>query len=125
MSWEVVFADAFECEFDALPVAVQDSLLARLGLLRAFGPHLRRPYADTLQGSQYPNMKEIRFDADGGVWRVAYAFDPLRKAIVLVAGDKTGISQGKFYQSLIDRADARFQEHLSKLAEHPSGKDTR
>jgi hypothetical protein len=58
-------------------------------------------------------MKELRFDAGGGVWRVAYAFDPDRKAILLVAGDKSGGSEKKFYQRLIRRADARFDEHLA------------
>lgn len=54
---------------------------------------LGRPYVDTLEGSKYPNMKELRFTADDGVWRVAFAFDPQREAIVLVAGDKAGVAQ--------------------------------
>ena len=60
-------------------------------------------------------MKELRFDADGGVWRVAYAFDPEREAILLVAGDKSGGSEKKFYKRLIKRADARFDQHLAAL----------
>ena len=60
-------------------------------------------------------MKELRFDADNGVWRVAYAFDPERKAILLVAGDKSEGSQKKFYKDLIRRADERFDEHLAAL----------
>ncbi|MCK9912935.1 type II toxin-antitoxin system RelE/ParE family toxin, partial [Microbacteriaceae bacterium K1510] len=61
------------------------------------------------------NMKELRFKAADGVWRVAYAFDPERKAILLVAGDKSGGSETKFYKSLIKRADGRFDEHLAAL----------
>ena len=57
----------------------------------------------------------IHFDADGGVWRVAYAFDPERKGILLVAGDKSGGSQKRFYKVLIKRADERFDEHLAHL----------
>jgi hypothetical protein len=43
-------------------------------------------------------MKEIRFNAADGVWRVAFAFDPNRRAILLVAGDKSGIGQRQFYK---------------------------
>lgn len=60
-------------------------------------------------------MKELRFDADGGVWRVAFAFDPERKAILLVAGDKSGGSEKRFYRSLIAKADKRYRAHLDKL----------
>ena len=60
-------------------------------------------------------MKELRFTADGGVWRVAFAFDPKRKAILLVAGDKSGISERRFYKQLIKKADERFDTHLDRL----------
>ena len=60
-------------------------------------------------------MKELRFRADNGVYRVAYAFDPERAAILLVAGDKSGTSQKRFYKQLITKADERFGEHLQKL----------
>jgi hypothetical protein len=60
-------------------------------------------------------MKELRFKAGGGVWRVAFAFDPERAAILLVAGDKSGVSEKKFYQRLIDKADKRYKEHLDEL----------
>ena len=68
-----------------------------------------------MKGSKFSNMKELRFDADNGVWRLAYAFDPQRRAILLVAGDKSGMAQGRFYKGLIKRADARFAEHLGSL----------
>ena len=61
-------------------------------------------------------MKELRFNAAGGVWRVAFAFDPARRAVVLVAGNKSGVSQRRFYQQLIRKADDRFDEHLSQLS---------
>lgn len=78
MPWTVLFAAAFEPEFDALPVPVQNELLAQAGVLRAFGPQAGRPRVDTLNGSKHRNMKELRFDAADGVWRVAFAFDPER-----------------------------------------------
>lgn len=96
---------------------VQDELLAHAQLLEQFGPLLKRPHVDTLKGSIHSNLKELRFDADGGVWRVAFAFDPMRQAILLVAGDKSDGGEKRFYQTLIKKADARFSEHLSKLKE--------
>lgn len=95
-----------------MSVRVQDGLLTHVGVLEQLGPQLGRPYVDTLKGSRYTNMKEIRFRADGGVWRVAFAFDPKRKAILLVAGDKSGANERRFYQELIKKADERFAEHL-------------
>ncbi len=115
MAWTVTNHDDFDPEFDALPEAVQDALLAAALVLAEIGPVLGRPHVDTLEGSQYPNMKELRFDADDGVWRVAFAFDPERKAILLVAGDKSGVAQKRFYKALIAKAEKRFADHLEKL----------
>jgi len=115
VSWEVRFHDEFEPEFDALPEDVQDEALAQAKLLEQFGPQVGRPRVDTLSGSHYANMKELRFDAAGGVWRVAFAFDPIRRAILLVCGDKSGGSEKKFYKRLIARADERFGSHLARL----------
>jgi hypothetical protein len=62
-------------------------------------------------------MKELRFSAADGEWRVAFAFDPRRRAILLVAGDKSGVSEKRFYPELIRKADHRFQAHLAYLAQ--------
>lgn len=115
MTWEVEFEDAFEAEFLAFDQEIQDALLAVAKLLIDYGPQLGRPYADTLKGSKHPKMKELRFQALQGEWRAAFAFDPERKAILLVAGDKSGASQTRFYKQLIAKADRRFSAHLQKL----------
>jgi hypothetical protein len=115
MSWAAYFHPRFKAEFDGLSMTVQDELLALLVPLREYGPLLGRPEVDTLNESKYANMKELRFKADGGVWRVAFAFDPERNAILLVAGDKSGASQKKFYKRLIEKADKRYKEHLDNL----------
>jgi hypothetical protein len=115
VSWTVEFSPEFELEFDALPAAVQDELLAQVSVIERFGPMAKRPRVDTLNGSKYPNMKELRFDAADGVWRVAFAFDPERQAILLVAGDKSGRGQREFYRQLIRSADDRFGAHLARL----------
>lgn len=115
MNWLVAFHPDFEAEFDALLEEVQNELLALASLLETFGPQLGRPHVDTLNGSQHTNMKELRFNAAGGVWRVAFAFDPERCAILLIAGDKSGGSEQRFYKQLIKKADRRFNQHLAQL----------
>ena len=78
MAWGLLFHEEFETEFDELPFEVADELLAQAKLLKQFGPQPGRPRVNTLKGSGHPNMKELRFDAAKGVWRVAFAFDPKR-----------------------------------------------
>jgi hypothetical protein len=115
MNWTVAFAEEFVVEVGALKKEVRRELIARARLLEILGPQLGRPHADTLNGSKYANMKELRFSADDGVWRVAFVFDPQRNAILLVAGDKSGISQARFYEQLIKKADARYKAHLERI----------
>ncbi len=117
MIWNIDFHPDFYSEFIDLPNEVRLELLAKVTLLEVFGPNLKRPHVDTLNGSTHANMKEIRFRAADGVWRVAFAFDPRRCAILLIAGDKSGGSEKRFYRQLIEIADSRFNDHLTKLTE--------
>lgn len=87
MVWRVEFERVFEAEFDVFAREVQDAMFARLLLLQREGPQLGRPHA---------NMKELRVNAADGVWQIAFAFDPKRKAILLAAGDKSGGSERRF-----------------------------
>ena len=114
-NWKVDFHDEFLPEFRQLPVPVKRELAARLELLRELGRLLGRPYVDTLKGARHANMKELRFEADGGVWRIAFAFDPDRAAILLVGGDKSGVSKNRFYADLILVADRRLAQHLKTI----------
>lgn len=115
MPWDVEFHAEFVPEFEALPEAVQDELLAQVAVLEVFGPQLGRPRVDTLKGSRHTNMKELRFDAADGAWRFCFAFDPKRRAIVLCGGDKSGGSENRFYRHLIAKADKRFDGHLTTV----------
>ena len=115
MRWAVEIGDEFEPEFDVLQEQVRTEILALSLLLEHFGPQLGRPRVDTLKGSRHANMKELRFSAARGEWRVAFAFDPKRRAILLVAGDKSGGGEKRFYRELIRRADARFDAHLAGI----------
>ena len=115
MTWEILFHPEFDVEFDSLPIGVQDEMLAQAKKLERFGPQPGRPHVDTLKGSSHANMKELRFGAEGGVWRVAFAFDPKRNAVLLVAGDKSGGSEKRFYRQLIAKADQRFGWYLAAM----------
>ena len=115
MTWTVEFFDDFEKEFQTLKPEVQDALFAVAKLLSDYGPHLGRPHVDTLKGSKFANMKELRFEAMEGEWRAFFAFDPTRRAIVLVAGDKSGVSERAFYKRTLAKAERRFAAHLAGL----------
>lgn len=116
MAWQVVFHDEFEAEFAGFSEAVQDEILAYARLLEEYGPRLSRPHADTLNNSRFVNMKELRLTVDDGEWRVAFAFDATRTAVLLCAGDKSGGPQKAFYKALIRKADRRFAAHQKVLA---------
>ena len=73
--------------------------------------------AATVNGSEHANMKELRFATDGGEWCVAFAFDPRRSAVDLVAGDKSGGGEKRFYKELIKRADKRFTAYCERVKE--------
>ena len=115
MAWDVAIGDEFKPEFFELHEDVRTELLALTLMLQEYGPQLGRPRVDTLHGSRHANMKELRFSASDGEWRVAFAFDTKRKAVLLVAGDKSGGSEKRFYRELIRKADERFDAHLARL----------
>jgi hypothetical protein len=120
VAWDVEYDEAFLAELESIErdsgsSAVREEVAALALLLQQFGPHLRRPYCDTLKGSKHPNMKELRFTLPGGEWRVAFAFDPRRRAILLVGGSKSGTPERRFYRELIRVADVRFDRHLQGL----------
>ena len=115
VSWDVEIGDEFKPEFFALQEDVRTEILALTRLLQQFGPQLGRPRVDTLNGSRHANMKELRFSAAGGEWRVAFAFDTRRKGILLVAGNKSGGGEKRFYRELLRKADERLDAHLARL----------
>ncbi len=113
MNWVVEVHEAYLAELRAEPRAVQVAVFAAAGVLEQFGPQLNRPHVDTLKGSSYSNMKELRITLSDGEWRVA--FDPRRKAILLTGGSKSEVKQSRFYERLIRIADERYADHLAKL----------
>ena len=92
-----------------------DLVIAALEILQDDGPTLGRPLVDTLVGSRHKNMKELRPGSRGrSEVRILFAFDPRRRAILLVAGDKAG-NWRRWYAQNIPVADARFDDHLDAL----------
>lgn len=114
--YHVETTDEFELWLNEQSEEVQDKILASILLLQQYGHRLSRPYADTLYGSKFNNMKELRIQIKGDPYRAFYAFDPLRQAIVLCAGNKVG-NEKQFYQQMISLADELYQQHLDKLAD--------
>jgi len=95
--------------------AMQIDIIAALNLLKQEGPHLGRPYVDTLYGSNIPNMKELRVQSNGRPVRGFFVIDPLRKAIVLCAGNKEGLDEKRFYKTMIKTAETEYHKHLDQL----------
>ena len=114
MIWEIVFHREFETWFVNLDVDVQDSIAMVLDVLEAQGAALGRPYVDTIKGSDFTNMKELRVQHDGDPYRLLFAFDPQRQAVVLIGGNKRG--DKRWYEVNIPIADRRFREYLEETS---------
>ena len=114
--WPVVTTDVFDEWFSDLEPDAQAEVMTKVRVLQVMGPQLGRPHVDTLNGSRHANMKEIRAKTARQVMRIAFAFNLERTAILLVAGNKQGANQRRFYQQLIEDADRLFDQHLAKLA---------
>lgn len=111
--WEVEFTNEFGEWWESLTADQQDAIDRTVGILREFGPALGRPQVDTLKGSRHPNMKELRAQYEGHPFRVFFAFDPRRRAILLIGGDKTG--DDRFYDRMIPIADDLYDVYLAEL----------
>jgi hypothetical protein len=113
MAWEIEYTDEFGTWFEALDEDASSSVAAVVDLLEEHGPHLGYPYSSGIETSRHPRMRELRVQHQGRPVRVFYAFDPRRTAILLIAGEKTG--DPRFYERLVPRADALYDEHLRIL----------
>ena len=113
MEWDVQLDEDFAVWLAGLGADLRNEIIAHANLLREHGPQLGRPYVDTLEGSVFTNMKELRVQFRGDPWRVLFAFDPRRAAILLVGGNKTG--DRRWYKTHLPIADERFRRHLERL----------
>ena len=115
MEWKIEYTDEFEKWWDTLNVGEQEAIAASVGLLEKLGPNLPRPHADTVKGSKFTNMKELRTQHAGEPYRTLYAFDPRRTAILLIGGNKTGSKN--WYLTHVPLADRLFAKHLKEIDE--------
>lgn len=114
MVWEVEYCDAFEDWWGDLTECEQESIAASVALLEQYGPALRFPHSSGINGSCHAHMRELRVQHAGRPYRVLYAFDPRRAAILLLGGDKTG--DDRWYDVNVPKADALYDEHLALLS---------
>ena len=115
MKWNIIFDPDFKIWFYQQEQGVQDETFAVLNVLGEFGPKLGRPRVDTLEGSAFQNMKELRIQYLGEPWRILFAFDPKRQAVLLVGGNKTG--NKRWYKENVPIADKRYRKYLEILKE--------
>ncbi len=113
MSWTVVLVDSFRDWLDEQEGDVRDEIRGKLLLLARFGPNLRRPQVGKVAGSGIANLKELVIQVGGDPWRVLFAFDPDRSAVLLVGGCKRG--DGRWYERAISLAERRYAEHITTL----------
>lgn len=111
--WEVEYTDEFDAWWNTLNEEEQESIARGVELLRRIGPPLGRPHVDSLKGSRYSNLKELRSQCRGRPYRTFFAFDPRRTAILLIGGDKTG--DARFYEKMVPLADKLYETHLGEL----------
>lgn len=113
MAYEVEFTDEFEEWWDELDAEEQASVRAEVQQLIRFGPFLRFPHCSGIFGSRHRRMRELRIQHRGRPYRVFYAFDPRRVAILLIGGVKTG--DDRWYERYILIADALYDQHLREI----------
>lgn len=113
MEWMIVLDPDFDEWLTAQELAVQIAIASYTNLLSQRGPALGRPYVDTLKGTRIPNLKELRVQHAGEPWRVIFAFDPKRQAVLLVGGCKQG--NERWYREMVPIAEWRFGRHLKEM----------
>ncbi|WP_236120222.1 type II toxin-antitoxin system RelE/ParE family toxin [Yersinia pestis] len=111
--WMVLFSQRFDDWLNEQEDALQEKVLADLKKLQVYGPELPRPYADTVKGSRYKNMKELRVQFSGRPIRAFYAFESDSSGYRSCAGDKS--NDKRFYEKLVRIAEDEFTAHLNTL----------
>jgi hypothetical protein len=112
MACEVVFTDEFGAWWDGLSLEVQDSVDRVVGLLEKAGPVLPFPYSTGIASSAFPHMRELRIQHAGEPYRVLYAFDPMRRAVLLLGGAKSG--DERWYEVHVPMADRIYRQYLAE-----------
>lgn len=118
VKWDIEYTDEFGEWWDCLAEGEQESVRATVKLLGDYGPTLPFPHSSGVKGSRHDHMRELRIQHAGRPFRVLYAFDPRRCAILLIGGDKTG--NDRWYEEHVPVADRLYDEHLETLKREDS-----
>lgn len=113
MTWEIEYTDEFEAWWNSLSEGEQESVAAYVRLLETRGTSLPFPHSSGITGSRHSHMRELRVQHQGSPYRVLYAFDPRRVALLLIGGNKTG--NDRWYTEYVPIADRLYDEHLQTL----------
>jgi hypothetical protein len=113
MSWDVEYTDEFGIWWEDLTEDEQESVAAYVRLLEERGSNLPFPYSSGIEHSRHSHMRQLRIQHRGKPYRVLYAFDPRRTALLLIGGNKTG--NDRWYDHFVPRADQLYDEHLDQL----------
>jgi hypothetical protein len=113
MSWDIEYTDEFGTWWASLLENEQDSIAVTVVLLEQRGPILLFPHSSAIENSKHSHMRELRIQHKGDPYRVLYAFDPRRSAILLIGGNKVG--NNRWYDTYIPIADRLYDEHLELL----------
>ena len=113
MTWGVEYTDEFAEWWTTLTEGEQEDVASYVQRLEARGPNLPFPHSSGINGSRHDHMRELRVQSHGNPFRVFYAFDPRRSAILLIGGDKTG--NDRFYEEMIPVADDLYDQHIADL----------
>ncbi len=110
MAVEVEYTDIFKDWWDKLDTGEQESVAATVAVLETLGTALPFPYSSSVKGSEHSHMRELRIQHKGKPYRVLYAFDPGRVALLLLGGSKTG--DDRWYTKMVPKADELYDDHL-------------
>ena len=121
MAWDVEYTDEFGEWWDSLDASEQDAVDSVVGLIEARGPHLGYPFSSKISTSSYAQMRELRIQHRGEPYRVLYAYDPRRVALLLIGGAKGG--DDRWYERFVPRADALYERHLEALRKEGASDD--
>lgn len=113
MNWEIEYTDHFAKWWDTLNEEETISVDASVQLLKQFGPQLRFPHSSSIENSKVSHMRELRVQHKGSPYRILYAFDPKRTAILLVGGNKRG--SNSWYKKFIPIAEKLYQKYIQSL----------
>jgi hypothetical protein len=123
VAWDIEVTDEFENWWDTLDAAEREDTRAVVGLLEERGPMLPFPHSSGVASSKHAHMRELRIQHQGRPYRVLYAFDPRRTALLLIGGDKTG--NDRWYEETVPRADKLYDDHIAALEREKKDKTER